>query len=208
MLWISVFASFLYFATQAWQPFPGSIVLKGLSVAPLAVMAWRSRLPRREGLLLATALAFGSLGDVLLEWGSFPAGLGAFLVGHFFYIGLFWTNRSKPMRLSAGDTAVVLGLALFAVGMSGYLIPSTGDLAPAVAVYMGAITGMVVATVALQSPERWVMMGAILFLFSDTILALSKFKSPVPGHGLIVWPTYYLGQLLIATGYLRARLAR
>jgi hypothetical protein len=36
---VSLLASLLYFATQPWHPFPGSIVLKGLSVAPLAVMA-------------------------------------------------------------------------------------------------------------------------------------------------------------------------
>ena len=207
LIWISFVASLLYYVTQPWHPFPGSIVLKGLSVAPLAVLAWRAKLPGREGLLLGLALAFGSLGDVLLDWSAslFPAGLGAFLIGHFLYIGLFWPNRPKPTRLSRTETVIVLGLGLFAAGMSLYLIPATGQLAPAVAIYMGAITGMVVSTVVRQLPERWVMLGALLFLVSDTILAVSKFKSPVPGRELLVWPTYYVGQLLIGVGYLRAR---
>ena len=199
-------ASLLYYVTQPWHPFPGSIALKGLSVAPLAVMAWRSALPKRDALFLGLALALGSLGDVLLDWSPdlFPAGLGAFLVGHFLYIGLFWRNRPKPARMVPLDMMIVFALALFATFMSLWLLPSTGSLAPAVAMYVGALTGMVVSAVALQLPERWVMLGALLFLLSDTILAVSKFKGAVPGRDLIVWPTYYFGQLLIAVGYLRS----
>ena len=196
--------------TQPWHPFPGSPLLKCLPVALLAVYAWRAKLPGRQGLLLGLALAFGSLGDVLLDWNDslFAAGLGAFLIGHFTYIGLFWTNRPKPTRLPPFEIAIVVGLAIFACAMSLYLLPAVGPLAPAVAVYMGAITGMAVCAVALRLPSRWLIVGAVLFLISDTILAVSKFKSPVPGRDLLVWPTYYAGQLLIATGYVRARMAR
>ena len=206
---ISVLASLLYFVSEPWHPFSGSIVLKGLSVGPLAVLAWRSSLPGRDGLLLGCALAFGSLGDVLLDWNAslFPAGLGAFLIGHFFYIGLFWKNRPRPTRLAMWEIALLAGLALFASAMSLYLLPATGELAPAVVMYMGALMGMVASTVALQLPARWVVVGALLFLFSDTVLAVSKFKSTVPGRELLVWPTYYVGQLLIAVGYLRAKTA-
>ena len=211
LIWISLVASLLYYATQPWHPFPGSIVLKGLAVAPLALMAWRaSGLSRRDGLLLGSALAFGALGDVLLDvkasW--FGAGLGAFLIGHFLYIALFWGNRRKPTKLAYLETVIVLALALFASAMSLYLLPATGDLALAVAVYLGALTGMVMAAVVMQLPERWVMTGALLFLLSDTIMAVSKFKHPMLGHNLLVWPTYYAGQLLIAVGYLRAKAGR
>jgi uncharacterized membrane protein YhhN len=205
-LWVSLIASLIYYATQPWHPFPGSIALKGLSVAPLALLAWRM-LPGRDGLLLGLALALGSLGDVLLDWNAnlFPAGLGAFLVGHFVYITLFWRNRPRTTPLRGSDKMIILGLGLFVALMSVYLLPATGSLGPAVALYMGTLTGMVISTVALQLPERWVMAGALLFLFSDTILAVSKFRSPMPGHELLVWPTYYIGQLLIATGFLRAK---
>jgi uncharacterized membrane protein YhhN len=199
LIWISFIASLLYFATQHWQPFPGSIVLKGLSVSPLAVMAWR--------MLPGLALAFGSLGDVLLDWNAdlFPAGLGAFLIGHFVYIGLFWRNRPKRTRLPRPEKLIVIALGLFVAIMSFYLLPPTGQLAPAVAMYMGALTGMVMSAVALQLPERWVMAGALLFLLSDTILAVSKFKNPLPGREFLIWPSYYAGQALIAVGFLRAK---
>ena len=205
-MWVSLIASLIYYVTQPWHPFTGSVVLKGLSVAPLAVMAWRV-LPGREGLLLGLGLAFGSLGDVLLDLGEamFPFGLGAFLLGHFVYIGLFWRNRPKPSRLGLFEKLMIAGLALFAALMSAWLLPSTGMLAPAVAMYVGALTGMVVAAVAMQLPEKLVVIGAVLFLISDTILAVSRFKTPVPGRALLIWPTYYVGQLLIAVGFLRAK---
>ena len=186
---------------------PGKYRDEGSFRCPSRLLAWRANLPGSQSLLLGLALAFGALGDVLLDWSGslFAAGLGAFLIGHLLYIGLFWTNRPKPTRLSRGETSIVLGLAVFATVMSVYLIPATGDMAPAVAIYMGAITGMVVSAVVLQLPERWLMVGALLFLISDTILAVSKFRSPVPGRALLVWPTYYIGQFLIALGYLRAK---
>lgn len=208
LILISVVASLLYFVTQPWHPFPGSIVLKGLAVAPLALLALRSPLPGRDGLFLGLALAFGSLGDVLLDWNAslFPAGLGAFLIGHFFYLGLFWRNRPRPSsKLLFVDGVILVILGFFVSLMSLYLLPATGQMASAVAMYMGALTGMVASAVALQLPECWVVLGALLFLFSDTVLAVGKFKSPVPGHELLVWPTYYVRQLLIAVGYLRAK---
>ena len=48
--------------------------------------------------------------------------------------------------------------------------------------------------------------GVILFLISDSILAVDKFKSPVPLRGYLVWATYYLAQCGIAIGFLRERL--
>ena len=41
------------------------------------------------------------------------------------------------------------------------------------------------------------MLGAILFLVSDSILALDKFRSPLPLRDLLVMSTYYAAQLLI-----------
>jgi len=206
LLRLSLAASLAYFLFQSREPISGSVMLKGLSVTTLAAMVGRT-LDGRDGLLLCLALAFGSLGDVLLDWNQdlFPAGLGAFLIGHFLYIALFLRNRPRPLRLQAQDKAIIAGLFVFAAVMGGYLLPATGGLAPAVAVYMCALTGMVICAVVLGLPERWLVIGALLFLTSDTILAISKFKSPVPGREFLIWPTYYIGQLLIAIGFLRAK---
>ena len=67
------------------------------------------------------------------------------------------------------------------------------------------LTGMAAFAVVLPLPEPWVMFGALSFMLSDTLLAMGKFKDPVPGAAWIIWPTYYLGQLGIAIGFLRSK---
>ncbi len=79
LLLLSVICSLVYLVTQSFQPFPGSVLLKVLSVAPLALIAFRAMLgasakplglewPRdRDNVILGTALAFSSLGDALLD---------------------------------------------------------------------------------------------------------------------------------------------
>ena len=178
------------------------MVLKGLSIAPLALLAiWKRQW------LLASALAFGSFGDVLLEVKPemFPAGLAAFLVGHVFYMWLFTRSRPKPFHWTRTQLALVIALVLFATAMSVYLIPSVGMFAPAVVAYMIALVCMAITAVAMQLPEPWVVIGAVLFVMSDSILAVSKFKTPVPARELLVWWTYYFGQMGIAIGFLRVQ---
>ena len=69
LLLLSIVSSVLYLATRGVQPFPGSVVLKALGMAPLAVLTFRvlekgarpagdgAGAGVRDGHLLATALA-------------------------------------------------------------------------------------------------------------------------------------------------------
>ncbi|MBO6635506.1 MAG: hypothetical protein JJ937_13295, partial [Parvibaculum sp.] len=45
-------------------------------------------------------------------------------------------------------------------------------------------------------------LGAVLFVISDSVIALDKFRAPVPYRGPIVWVTYYGGQALMALSLL------
>src|SRR5215475_9387474 len=79
LLLLSIICSFIYWVTQSFQPYPGSVLLKMLSVASLAVLSFRALrepstsphvvewLRDRDNLILCMALAFSSLGDVLLD---------------------------------------------------------------------------------------------------------------------------------------------
>jgi uncharacterized membrane protein YhhN len=46
--------------------------------------------------------------------------------------------------------------------------------------------------------------GALLFLLSDTLIALSTFKHLVSGKlaGFLIWSTYYLAQYLMTFGFI------
>lgn len=191
---VSLAASAAYFSGQLTHPLPGSVVWKGLAVSPLAVLAWL-----RCERLLALALALGSLGDVLLDLDPslFVPGLGAFLAGHVVYTVLWVRNWPRPLRVRWIPLAV---LALFTGALCAWLIPSLGAMAVPVVFYMLAITAMVAA--AILTPFRWVAIGAALFLLSDALLGIHKFRAPVPYRDFLVWTTYYLGQVAIAQGYL------
>src|SRR5689334_19998751 len=81
LLGLSVVCGLAYFVTRGVGTFPGSVVIKGLSVSPLALIAF-GQLAGGDRLLLAGALLLSALGDVFLglngeRW--FTYGLGSFL---------------------------------------------------------------------------------------------------------------------------------
>lgn len=221
LLLLSVICSFFYLVTQSFQPYPGSVLLKVLSVAPLAVIAFRampesSAKPRGiewlrdlDNVILGMALAFSSLGDALLDLDPerlFIKGLLAFLVAHFIYILLFVRNWVRPLRPKGWRLALGAAVLIYSLLLSQWLAPSLGVVAGSVMIYVCVITVMAVSAILTGFSKPWVYMGVILFLISDSILAVDKFKAPVPLGGYLVWATYYLAQYGIAIGFLREKL--
>lgn len=203
---ISVAAGFSYLATGPWHPFPGSVWLKGMAMAPLAVLAFA--LARQYGRPLAylgIALALSCAGDVLLDLDPslFTFGLAAFLLAHVEYATLWLMFRPLPFRTTLQRGAVALLVIVLALALGSWLAPGLGPLAAPVGLYIFAITIMVVSACVSRFPAG-VLLGAVLFLISDSVLAVDKFKTTVPGRGWIVWSTYYVGQLLIAATAIRA----
>ena len=200
--WLSIVCGFLYLVTQPWQPYTGSVIVKGLSVGPLALLAFLAGSP-----MLGAALALSTLGDVLLDLdpvGLFVFGLGSFLVAHLVYISVFIRNRRRTVPLGVPRVLLAVGVLLYSVAVSGWLLPSLGNLIVPVAIYMCAITAMVISAILGRFENPWVAVGAILFLISDSLLAVNKFKTPVPYRDFLVWSTYYTGQYGIAIGFLTA----
>ena len=200
--WLSIVCGFLYLVTQPWQPYTGSVIVKGLSVGPLALLAFLAGSP-----MLGAALALSTLGDVLLDLdpvGLFVFGLGSFLVAHLVYISVFIQNRHRTVPLGVPRVLLAVGVLLYSVAVSGWLLPSLGNLIVPVAIYMCAITAMVISAILGRFENPWVAVGAILFLISDSLLAVNKFKTPVPYRDFLVWSTYYTGQYGIAIGFLTA----
>lgn len=198
---VSLSCSAAYLISQAWQPYPGNWALKGACVAILAVIALRQGVPT-----LAIALALSSAGDILLDLNPvrlFVFGLALFLLVHLLYVFLFMRNRHVPDSLPWTRAAIVILVAGYSGSIGAWLLPDLGGLMLPVAVYICAITAMVVTAVLVRFEERGVVWGAVLFLISDSLLAIDKFKAQVPYRDYLVWATYYLGQYGIATGFLR-----
>jgi uncharacterized membrane protein YhhN len=54
--------------------------------------------------------------------------------------------------------------------------------------------------------QSWIVpLGALLFMLSDSLIAVSKFKHPIRYDDYLIWCTYYVGQVCISMGFLRHR---
>jgi uncharacterized membrane protein YhhN len=200
LIGLSATAAAVYLVTQPWQPFPASAGLKGMAMAPLAVLSFLlARTYGRSFAYLGIAQALSSAGDVLLDLSPsyFMLGLAAFLLSHIEYATVWLLYRPRPFRTTAGRTGLAVGVLVYAIAFGTWLIPGLGDLSGPVVLYMAAITVMVGSAVVSCFPIG-VGLGAILFLASDSVLAVNRFKFPVPGHEFLVWPAYFAGQLLMA----------
>ena len=207
LLLLSVICGFSYLVTQSFQPFPDSVLLKVLSVATLAALAFRAPAPSNG--ILGTALAFSSLGDALLDLGPnrfFIWGLLAFLLAHLVYILLFVRNRDWSMKPKQWRLSLVIAVWSCNILLLLWMAPGLGALTGPVIVYACVITMMVTSAIVARFSTSWVWVGAILFLISDSILAVNKFKSSVPMAGYLIWATYYLAQYGIAIGFLQEKL--
>lgn len=54
-----------------------------------------------------------------------------------------------------------------------------------------------------KSRLSWVAMGALIFMISDTLIAVDRFVSTFAGSDVAIMATYYLAQGLICVGVVR-----
>lgn len=175
----------------------GSTISKPfLMPALLFAVLWSLRL-RPTSLLVFAALGvtFSFLGDLLLQSPGdigFLLGLGGFLLAHLAYLILF--TRSMKQRRIPWFAA---GYAVWWVVLVVFLVPFVGALLVPVALY-GLVLGA--SSTAALGAGRLAAVGALVFLVSDTLLALKLF---VPGYtfypiDFIIMSLYIVGQGLIA----------
>lgn len=155
------------------------------------------------------ALVFSTLGDVLLMFAGeifFILGLFCFLLAHVFYIGAFAAIANHKNGFLTRNPAWVLPFVAFPVLLLYFLwsgIP-VGMKIPVVA-YAGVISAMALSVVNLKGKVAdsifWPMLaGAVLFLISDSLIAVAKFGQPFDGERVAIMATYILGQFLLVRG--------
>ncbi len=169
---------------------------------PVLLMAiYLLMLPGKQGFqwLVILGLIFGLSGDILLEYSqsTFLFGLISFLIGHIFYIIAFLSDCRSP------GWGYAIFIYLYGVALYGFLeTGSLGDMALPVMLYVLVITTMVWRAAARynapgvnQESAKAGMIGALLFLASDSLLALTLFIFPIAYAGVVVIITYWLAQL-------------
>lgn len=182
---------------------PTKLVLMPL-LAAAAVWALRGQGWRQApAVLLLAALFFSWIGDgagaFFPQAPELPVMLASFGIAHLCYIRLLWRYAAvRPFPRWA------LVFPMWWVLMLLVLWPALGPLASAVVVY-GLVLGGTAATAARCNPV--IAAGGILFLASDTVLALRIFlPDAMPAWtSALVMLTYCAGQGLIVAGLLSSR---
>lgn len=177
-----------------WILKPGTVVLMII----LAATTDTSEKPYRN--LLVAGLACSALGDIfLLAKGSqwFMFGLIAFLIAHLVYVSAF-SQRWRFNRTHVVSFALVAAYAFLLLrGLhAGVMVAGGSGLWIPVVVYVTVISLMVLGAVG--TGNRVAMVGAVLFLLSDSLLAWNKFVVPISWAGYGVMITYYLAQYCLA----------
>ena len=150
-----------------------------------------------ERAFFIVALALGLASDVflMLPKDMFLAGLVAALVEHIAYIGGF---RARGLNVAVLTIAVVVALASVAVFLPPIyraLRNSRPKLVAPVIVYVAVFVVMVASAGGTGSPVA--LAGALLFFYSDAILAWNRFVRPVPFGRIVNIVPYHVGEALL-----------
>ena len=192
---IAAALAFYYLRGGPW-PELYLIPLKGSAVMLLAAYLWL-RHSSPDARLMAWAFAAASLGDMAIELDRMIGGL-LFFAYHVLALGVYLRNR-RPQLTPSQKWAVAAMLLL--TPAIAWFMPADRAQAPNTAIYALALGAMAAGSWASVFPRYRVGAGAVLFLLSDLMLFAEM--GPLAGNSvprIMVWPVYYLGQLLIATG--------
>jgi len=179
------------FLTYLFRPFTISLMI-GLLVETRPSSSYRN--------VIIIALIFSLLGEVMMmtKKKRFLAGLFFFLAAQV-SLAIAFYSRLVPGFLTWPVVPLVLisAILLFLIwpGLDKFRLP--------VLLYFLAILTMV--RLAIELPHQitgckpWLAAsGACLFLISDALIALNRFRRPFPGAQICILSTFYLSLLLIA----------
>ncbi len=150
---------------------------------------------------ILVGLVFSLAGDVLLMLPSdqFMLGLVSFLIAQICYIIAFTSSRGFSFGWLSLVPVVVYGVIVYLL-----LAPHLGGMRLPVIAYM-----VVILMMAWQAWERWsalgergallAFIGAVLFVLSDTLLAVNRFRGEFAAARALTLGTYYAAQWLITS---------
>jgi uncharacterized membrane protein YhhN len=145
-------------------------------------------------------LLFSLAGDIflMLPTDKFIAGLVSFLLAHLCYIAAFTFEGAYALNFLYAIPLLVYGAVMLRV-----LWPGLASMKAPVMIYM-----LVIIAMAWQALNRWAatgeqgsalaFAGAMLFVASDSLLAVNRFRKRIRGAQVYIMSTYFMAQWLIA----------
>ena len=158
---------------------------------------WR---PRTEKWLLAAALAFGTAGDVLLMY----SGQVFFLLGHLCYLTLF---AKMGLYRRVGKAGWLTGPSAMAAVACALVLAIKVPFPMAIAVAIYGFVLLLVPLSGLFARSGVLLLGGVLFAFSDSLIALRSFAGIrfFDHTGFVIMLTYITAQVLLSVAIIRWR---
>lgn len=166
-----------------------------LFIAGLWLLPWQ----------MCMAMLCSALGDYMGTCGNFIGQMGFFALAHIWIISYFikrYKERVEPDRkLTAkakGYLTMVIfcTIALLVTAFTAILPGAPQGIEKIGASCYAVIISTMLLSGLLQRSSLYAL-GAVLFVFSDFILAWNRFVEPVPYRNYLVLGTYYLAQWLL-----------
>ena len=158
-----------------------------LALASLGLCPWEMTL----------ALAFSAAGDYFGSAGNLMAQMGCFAVSHASYI-IFFAKRLKTVKFKKEYIAEVLFCASVLLAATYTLIVPH---APSCIIRIGtAIYACMICTMmvlAMLQKSLMFRLGALLFVFSDFMLAWDLFVGQIPHSKYLIMIPYFAAQWMI-----------
>ena len=153
-------------------------------------------------IFMAIGFALSALGDYFLDLPDdnfFIPGLISFFAAHLAYLAYL-----APYAFEGYMGPFLPAFTLFAVFSLGFYLwlrPGLDkSLRLPVASYSGVIALMGMAATTSYLPYLMIPIGALLFIASDVVLAIEKFKFSFPHAKTLNWVLYASGQIILAVG--------
>jgi uncharacterized membrane protein YhhN len=204
---------FIQIILQNQTSFYPGFIAKAL-IMPLLILLFLLNLNpltnRLHGFMIA-GLLFSWAGDIILEFSEsnvnmFIPGLACFLMAHVMYLTVFITTPGKN-AITGGRVLLLLPVIIYGVGLVFYLYDDLNEMMLPVIGYAIVILLMLAGAInRIDKVNRQsfilVLAGAILFVISDSAIAVNKFSFRFEYSGIIIMSTYIVAQYLIVAGYI------
>lgn len=214
-LWLYVALGVAHVAAEAIGVYTLAAWTKPWLMPLLGTWFWRAT-PAKGRFLRSSvlvALAFSTLGDVLLLFSQgkqgelfFLLGLLVFLFAQLSYSGGFFAEARHSKGFLHRSPLSGVALVVFGVGFLYWLWPGVPEgLRLPIVLYGVALMGVSLSVlhVRFQLGEMafsQAMSGALLFLLSDCLLAAARFGHTFLHSRAVIMATYLLGQWLLVHG--------
>ncbi len=201
-LWLAIFAACIFLGLR-WRPF---FAARPYIKAAMAIFLglYCIIVPQAAIFLMSVGFFLSAIGDFFLDLPDdkfFLPGLISFFLAHFAFAVFLFGHIVPVASWTWLNWIVVSGLPFVSIGFYMWLRPSLpNDMKIPVAAYASFITIMGIAAFTSDLVSPLISLGAALFIASDAVLAIERFKFSFAFDDKMVWIFYASGQILLAMG--------